>query len=77
MQTDQKRRNRAAETVDRLKVKDAAAHLGLSESTLNAMRCEGRGPRYVRLGNRIFYRRADLDAYLEACTVETTDSRAA
>lgn len=60
---------------DRMKVREAATYLGLSESTLNSMRCEGRGPRYVRLGNRVFYRRADLDAYLKTCTVETTDSR--
>lgn len=62
---------------DRYNVAGAAEFLGLSASALNKMRGEGRGPRYMRLGNRIFYRRADLDAYLEACTVETADSRAA
>jgi hypothetical protein len=72
-----KANTKAAAVVERMKVADAAVYLGLAENTLNRMRCEGKGPRYMRLGNRIFYRRADLDAYLEACTVETTDSRAA
>ena len=61
---------------DRLNVENAARHLGLSASTLNKMRSEGRGPRYMRLGSRVFYRRQDLDAYVEAGVVETTDSRA-
>ncbi|PZU29897.1 MAG: hypothetical protein DI584_01415 [Stenotrophomonas sp.] len=61
---------------DRMTGQDAAAHLGLSKSTLEKMRVEGRGPRYLKLGGRCFYRRSDLDAYLEAAIVETTDSRA-
>lgn len=67
----------ATQARDRLTVKDAAEHVGLSASTLNKMRVEGRGPRYMRLGNRVIYRRQDLDAYLERSVVETTDSRAA
>lgn len=54
----------------------AARYLGISKSTLEKMRFEGRGPRYLKLGARCFYRRTDLDAYLEAAIVETTDSRA-
>ncbi|WP_421680801.1 helix-turn-helix transcriptional regulator [Stenotrophomonas bentonitica] len=63
-------------SLDRLKGPAAATYLGLSVSTLEKMRLEGRGPRYLKLGGRCFYRRADLDAYLEAAIVETTDSRA-
>ncbi|UYK81412.1 helix-turn-helix domain-containing protein [Xanthomonas sacchari] len=61
---------------DRLKSPAAAAYLDLSHSTLEKMRHEGRGPRYVKIGGRVFYRRADLDAYIEGSVVETTDSRA-
>lgn len=75
MAEDSKSRGEAV--ADRMKAQDAAAYLGLAKNTLEKMRSEGRGPRYVRLGNRVFYRRADLDAYVAACTVETTDSRAA
>lgn len=60
----------------RLDTQAAASWLGLSKSTLDKMRSEGRGPRYLRVGKRCFYRPADLDAYLEAAVVETADSRA-
>lgn len=63
-------------SIDRLKGPEAARYLGLSVSTLEKMRLEGRGPRYLKLGGRCFYRRSDLDAYVEAAIVETTDSRA-
>jgi len=47
-----------------LKVREAATRLGLSASTLNKWRTQGRGPRYVKLGRSVFYRPADLDAWL-------------
>lgn len=59
----------------RLKVEGAADYLGLAKQTLNKMRHEGKGPRYLKIGGRVFYRLQDLDAYLNASTVETTDSR--
>lgn len=62
---------------DRMSVNKAAEHLGCSASHLNTMRSQGRGPRYLRLGSRVFYRRGDLDAYVERAVVETADSRAA
>jgi len=48
-----------------LKVKDAAAHMGLSASTLNKWRTQGRGPRFVKLGRSVCYRAADLDAWMD------------
>ncbi|KAF1704041.1 helix-turn-helix transcriptional regulator [Pseudoxanthomonas suwonensis] len=56
---------------------EAARYLGISISTLEKMRHEGRGPRYMKVGGRVFYRLSDLDAYLERSVVETADSRAA
>lgn len=64
------------ELVPRVGTFEAARFLGLSASTLEKMRCEGRGPRYIKLGGRVFYRVPDLDAYLDSSVVETTDSRA-
>lgn len=61
---------------ERLKGPDAAQYLGISTSSLEKMRMQGKGPRYLKLGARCFYRRTDLDAYLEAAVVETADSRA-
>ena len=54
---------------------DAAAMLRLSPRTLQRMRLEGGGPRFVRLtdgGARIGYRVADLDKWLTARTVAST-----
>ncbi|MDR6955216.1 putative DNA-binding transcriptional regulator AlpA [Ancylobacter sp. 3268] len=47
-----------------LKVRDAAARLGLSISTLNKWRVYGTGPTYLKLGSAVFYDPADLDAWL-------------
>ena len=62
---------------DRLDTKRPAAHLGLASITLEKMRQAGRGPRYLRIGRRVFYRCSDLDAYIERAVVETADSRSA
>ncbi len=70
-------RNDPAAVRDRMNVQRAAEYLGLSQSTLNKMRGEGRGPRYLRLGSRVFYRPADLDEYINQGVRETTDSRTA
>lgn len=66
----------AAQIAERMKPDKASEYLGCSQMTLARMRHEGRGPRYVKLGGRVFYRKADLDAYVEAGVIETTDSRA-
>lgn len=41
--------------------------------TLAVWRHEGRGPPYLRVGNRILYSGADLNAFLDACRVEPTE----
>jgi len=46
-----------------LRAPEAAAHLGLSWQTLAKHRCYGTGPRYHKLGGRIVYTLADLDAW--------------
>lgn len=43
----------------------AADHVNLEPKTLENWRCQGRGPAYVKLGSRVFYRTEDLDAYVE------------
>lgn len=59
-----------------LKVKDAAARLGLSVSTLNKWRVYGTGPAFVKLGASVFYREEDLAAFVAARTRTTTWSPA-
>ena len=41
----------------------AAAWLGLSHRTLEGYRVSGGGPEFHRFGNRVRYRRSDLDAW--------------
>ena len=65
----------AASRKQRLSTTEAAKHLGIAKSTMDKMRSEGRGPRYLKLGGRVFYMVNDLDSYLESKMVETTDSR--
>jgi predicted DNA-binding transcriptional regulator AlpA len=48
----------------RLPVAAAAAHTGLSVSTLNKLRVFGGGPVFLKLGRRVAYDVADLDAWL-------------
>lgn len=70
-------KNLAETATSRLTGEQASKYLGISVSTLEKMRHEGRGPRFLRLGRRVQYRKADLDLYVESRVVETTDSRAA
>jgi excisionase family DNA binding protein len=43
----------------------AAEYLDVSVNTLLAWRQQGRGPRWVRVGDRLVkYRRSDLEAYI-------------
>ena len=48
----------------RLGVDAAAHHIGLSVSTLNKLRVFGGGPVFLKLGRRVAYDVADLDAWL-------------
>ena len=61
----------------RLDTTAAAAYLGRSRSWLDKERAAGRGPRYVMLGRRVFYRLPDLDHYVETSVVETENTREA
>ncbi|WP_439628237.1 helix-turn-helix transcriptional regulator [Shinella sp.] len=49
-----------------LRVKQAAAYVGLSKSYLDKARCYGGGPTYAKLGATVIYRSEDLDAWVTA-----------
>ena len=55
----------------RMNTTNAAAYTGLSEKTLAMLRCEGRGPKFVKRG-KIFYYREDLDEWMMAGRVSST-----
>jgi predicted DNA-binding transcriptional regulator AlpA len=50
----------------RLNVEAAADYTGISASTLNKLRVFGGGPVFLKLGRRVAYDVADLDAWLTA-----------
>ena len=50
----------------------AAALLGLSHRTLEGYRVSGGGPAFHRFGNRVRYRRSDLDAWAAKRRATTT-----
>lgn len=47
----------------------AGAYLGMPPDTLAYWRSMRTGPTFIRLGKHIRYRRADLDAYVQAQSV--------
>lgn len=51
------------------KPKSAGAYIGVTEGTMAKWRCAGTGPAYIRIGGRILYKEADLDAFRDACRV--------
>ena len=56
---------------ERMSTKSAAGYVGLSEKTLANYRCRGLGPRFLKRG-KVFYRRADLDAWLAEGECQST-----
>ena len=48
----------------RLREAEAARRLGTSVRTLQKWRCNGKGPRFVRLSRAVRYDPADLDAFI-------------
>lgn len=51
---------------------EAAARLLTCPRTLARWRCEGKGPRFVKIGRRVAYRESDLIAYLDEQTRQRT-----
>lgn len=57
---------------------DAATYCGakgipVAPKTLEVWRCNGKGPIYRKIGSRVFYRKSDLDKWMEGIEVKTID----
>lgn len=50
----------------RFDTQGAADYLGSSASTLNKLRCYGGGPKFIKIGKKVVYDQADLDAWMAA-----------
>lgn len=48
-----------------LRPADMAARIGVPVGTLANWRCDGRGPRYLKVGRHVRYRVEDLEAWLD------------
>jgi hypothetical protein len=55
---------------------NAALYTGFSVKTLAMHACAGTGPKFRKIGGRVFYRRDDLDAWLESFATVTTTAQA-
>ncbi len=52
---------------DLLPPENASAVLGdVPASTMAWWRSTGRGPKYIKIGRKVVYRRSDLDAFIKA-----------
>jgi len=56
--------------------KQSAEILSLSIKTLQGWRWRGEGPRFLKLGRAVRYRREDLTAYLDESLRSSTSERA-
>ena len=56
---------------------EAARYLGISVRTLEGWAVRGGGPRMLKLGSHVVYRRRDLDAWLAARERANTSDRGA
>jgi predicted DNA-binding transcriptional regulator AlpA len=57
-----------------LTVQEVAAILRCSISSLNKWRLTGLGPKFVRVGSRVRYRLAEVEAYVAQQTRQSTSS---
>jgi hypothetical protein len=55
----------------RMDTRNTSIYTGLAEKTLAMKRCDGTGPRFVKRG-RIFYFKADVDAWIKEANFSTT-----
>lgn len=57
---------------NRVDVKAAAAHAGVSVSKMNKLRCQFGGPRYYKIGRRCVYDLADIDSWMSSMQRSST-----
>ena len=55
-----------------VRTRDAAAFLGLGESTLEKLRCVGNGPVFSKLGKTVVYALGDLEKWAADRAVRST-----
>ncbi|KAA0591980.1 hypothetical protein J2848_003831 [Azospirillum lipoferum] len=51
---------------------EAAEQLRLSAWTLRQWRCKGRGPKFMKIGRRVLYRKKDILSFVTSNTYSST-----
>ena len=55
---------------DRMITEAAANYLGIKAATLRKWRCTKKeNISYIKIGSKVFYKKSDLDEYIERCKV--------
>jgi hypothetical protein len=62
----------AIDPLELFTVNESAAILRCSKHSLNRWRLTGRGPQFIYFGRRVRYRRADLIAFIDVSTRNST-----
>jgi hypothetical protein len=60
-----------------LNQKQLGARWRVSEVTLERWRCEGIGPKFLKLCGRVIYRQVDIEAFDESCLATSTKTATA
>ncbi len=60
------------ESQNLLDTESAASVLGVKAGTLEVWRTYGKGPKFLKIGRSVRYRRQDLEAYLEDSVMSST-----
>ena len=60
------RRPKALKAHSNIDTRQAAEQLGMSRRTLEKWRVEGNGPPFLKLGRRVLYSVADLEAWIRS-----------
>ncbi len=48
-------------------------HFGVSKRFLELAAMKGEGPRFVRIGRTVRYRREDIEEWIESCVIEPAE----
>ena len=55
---------------------ETGEYLGISKKTLANWRSKGTSPKFIKLGNKVFYLKEDLDAWIQQFSGFTSTSQA-
>ena len=64
-----------ADTITHINQESLSKRLGISCRTLERWRWIGVGPRFIKIGGRVRYRLADIEAYEQRCLCQSTSDQ--